>query len=264
MIDKLSNMLCLLVLATAFVVAGCQQEYRGQAAGFNPLADPNFVMPDYASGAIEATGGRQAWTKAEKLRVDGVVTFYQPDGSFCLTEQHYEIYPWSNSIRISAAEPQGKLIWELSEGMGQFSVLADAEQVCALPISLSERRFAEGILYITTAPARFLDKRFEFRKSPDPAKIQGCWYYPIELVSCEVTETVPIRFKVVFYQSSDSSLIDMIWYADFEREEFLMVRGYDYREVERGPVWLPAKIEIFKTDAQGVLQQRMVKIDFYE
>jgi len=41
----------------------------------------------------------------------------------------------------------------------------------------------------------------------------------------------------------------------------LAVRGYDYTVVEKGGVSIPARIEIFRTDARGNLQERLVKID---
>ncbi len=40
-----------------------------------------------------------------------------------------------------------------------------------------------------------------------------------------------------------------------------MVRGYDYSEIEKGTVRVPARIEIFRTDARGDSQERLVKID---
>ena len=40
-----------------------------------------------------------------------------------------------------------------------------------------------------------------------------------------------------------------------------MVHGYDYSEIEKGAVLVPTRIEIFRTDARGGSQQRLVKID---
>ncbi len=151
MIKRFSDMMCWLILAAAFVVTGCEQGHKEETSVYELLSDPNFVMPEYASGAIEATGGLEAWTKARKLELDCVVTLYKSDGSFYLTEQHHEIYsvqgpdfqPWLNSIRISAVEPKGKFVWQLSGEL--FSVLEGAEQVGALPI-MANRYFAEAIL----------------------------------------------------------------------------------------------------------------------
>ncbi len=272
-----------LVLIAAFVVAGCEQGQKEETSVYEVLLDPNFVMPEYASRAIEATGGLdqplrgaglEAWRNKKKLELDCVVTLYKPDGSFYLTEQHHEIYPPSNSVRISALEPQGKFVWQLSGGI--FTVLEGAEQVGALPIMAVNYYFAEAILDITTAPVRFLDKSFAFTKGTKPVKIEGQWYYPIErapplrgagrekiLADDLILADIPYWPKVVFCQNTGTARIDMLWFVGAGEEKFLAVRGYDYKEVEKGGILVPAKIEIFATDADGVLQERLVKIDYY-
>jgi hypothetical protein len=76
--------------------------------------------------------------------------------------------------------------------------------------------------------------------------------------------------KAVFYQDRDSSLVDMLLFADMTGEKFLAVRGYDYTEVvrmdsqgEKEGVRVPVRIEIFRTDTRGNLQERLVKIDYH-
>lgn len=254
-----------LVLVIAFVVTGCEQADKHAALVYKRFSDPNFVVPgSAASQAIEATGGPEAWAAVEKLEFQGVVTFYQPDDSgipntikdvwkpsFYLTEQHYEINPWSNLIRISTTEPQGKFVWQLSRG--KFSVLRGARQVNTLPVRVCERWFAEAILSLITAPVRLLDTEAGFTRSPTPVRIEGLWYHPIRQVGSDT----------VFYQSRDGFLIDMIQLADVSQQRYLAIRGYDYKEVQKGGILAPVKIEIFQADANGFLQQRLVKIDFY-
>jgi len=258
MINQFSKTIWL-VLVAAFVVAGCEQGQKEETSVYELLTDPNFVMPEYASRAIEATGGPEAWTKAKKLELDCVVTLYKPDGSFYLTEQHHEIHPWSSSIRISALEPQGKFVCQLSGGI--FTVLEGAEQVDALPIAIENHHFAEAILDITTAPVRFLDKSFAFTKGPQPVKIEGQWYYPVERERIFVG-ALPYWSKVVFYQNTGTSRVDMLWFVGAGEKKLLAVRGYDYKEVEKRGILVPAKVEIFRTDADGVLRERLVKIDY--
>ncbi len=282
MINWQSNIVCWLFLVVSVVVvgivAGCQQEYKQEPEAQIDVfvVEPNLVvesLPDYASRAIEATGGRQAWTEAKSLRLDCVVTFYKSDGSFYLTEQDYEIYPWSNSIRISATEPQGNFVWELSrgglEGGGSWHTGV------GFPVELcSKQYFAELILDITTAPVRFLDKSVVFTKGPKPVKKEGLWYYPIERSDLELYEIMKDGPKVIFYQNRSTFLVDMLWFAGVDSPVIaseaqpsvaipisLAVRGYDYRELEKGGVRVPTKIEIFRTDAVGVLRERLVKID---
>jgi hypothetical protein len=112
---------------------------------------------------------------------------------------------------------------------------------------------------MTTAPVRFLDKSVEFTRLSSPVKMEGLWYYPIERVS---SDDEPDLYKVVFYQNNDSSLVDMIRFVSVDGKNSLAVRGYDYRKVEKKQVLVPTKIEIFRIDAKGVLQERLVKIDF--
>ena len=276
MANRFSKVICWFVFVMVFVVAGCQRGYRKDVPAYeqvvdanlsidpNLLIDPNFIVPDYASRAIEATGGRQAWMRTKKLTIESRATFYHLDDSFYLTEQEYEIHPWSNAIQISGEEPQGRFVCRFSGGA--FSVLKGAERVDALPIAVLNRSFAEAILNITTAPVRFLDKSAEFTKELQPVKIMGQWYRPIRRTirpaSSEPGVPQLAKTKAVFYQNRDNSLIDLLWLGDVDGETFLTVRGYDYHEVEKNGVRLPAKIEIFITDASGASPRRLAKVDF--
>ncbi|MCX5637635.1 MAG: hypothetical protein NTX52_08085 [Planctomycetota bacterium] len=263
-----------LVLVTALVLTGCRQERKEgvDVLACGPDLQTLTVPPDYASGAIVAAGGLQEWVKTKKLELDGVVTLHQGDGSVYLTEQRYEIYPWSNSIRVWAVEPQGEFICELSQD--SFRVLAGAKIVDALPAQVSERDLADAILTITTASVRFLDGAAKFTKASEPAKMRGLWYYPIErayiiergTAASDERKDVGLSesywSKVIFYQDRDNFLVDMLWFADFKGKKFLAVYGYDYSQVQKKGVLLPAKIEIFKTDVRGALPQRVAQVNF--
>ena len=264
-----------LVLTTALIFAGCQRKYKQEVVEVlarGPDIETISVPPDYVVRAIEAAGGWNAWAQTKELQLDCVVTFYQPDGSFYLTEQHHVVYPWSNSIQISAREPKGKFVWQLSQGM--FDVLQDDGQSDALPVVIGSSHYAEMILSIITIPARFLDESAEFSKETTGLKIQGQWYYPITRRSRPVVgaELKPTRAlsKAVFYQDRDNSLVDMILFDYMGGGDFLAVRGYDYTEVvrmdsqeEKEGVRVPVGIEIFKADADGNLRERLVKIDYH-
>ena len=296
-----------LIVVTAFVVSGCQRRQKKEMSATEPNIEPLVFIADYASGAINATGGMDVWMKTEKSELDCVVTFFEPDDSLYLTEHHFEVYPWLNSIKISAREPLSKFVWQLSNG--QFSVLEGSEAVDVWdpalrepsPSPFSYRDYAEAVLSIITAPVRFLDESAVFIKEPGPVKMEGLWYYPIARTypaprpSSEEGRgtsyegragTQPYWSKVVFFQKKDNSLVDMVWLAATPDQvggegprsagtqksptlqsfgdgaKFLAVRGYDYKEVEKGGVLVPTKIEIFKTDARAVVAERLVKIDF--
>jgi hypothetical protein len=265
--NNFSKTICL-VLAGALILMGCQQKYEENVVDTldsGPDIQMTSVAPDYVVKAIEAVGGWNAWAGTKELQLDCVVTFYQSDGSFHLTEQHHVVYPWSNSVQISGQEPQGRFVWQLSQG--KFDVLQEGEQSDALPVVIGSNHFAEMILSIITIPARFLDESAEFSKETTGLKIQGQWYYPITRLSrpavgTELESEPPLVLsKAVFYQDRDSSLIDMLVFDFMSGGSNFAVRGYDYTKVEKNGVLVPAKIEIFRTDAIGSLQERLVKID---
>ena len=260
--NRISETICL-VLVAVFVLAGCrqQQEEDTDVLARSPEVEAISVPFDEAGRAIKATGGLNAWKETAKLQLDCVVTFYQPDGSFYLTEQHYEVNPWLNSIQISADESKGAFVWELSGG--RFNVLRGAGQIDALSNAVPSRCFAEVILNIITAPARFLDGSVEFNKQSNPVKIQGKWYYPIDRQNKDAAARTS---EAVFYQDRDSSLVDMIRLACSNTgaargKTIQYVRGYDYREVEKTGLLVPTRIEILETDARDRSQKRLVKID---
>jgi len=252
-----------------FVFTGCKGGYEQGELASKPEVESTVVTNTYAR-AIKATGGYEAWVTTTEMEFDSVVTFYESGGSLYLTGQHHEILPWANSIRISATEPparrdrrRGKealgaeVVWELREG--GFKVSKGREAAESLPVALSERAFAEAILYITTAPIRFLDKSVSFIEGAKAVKKEGLWYYPIERVSNDVRPYWP---KVVFYQNRESSLVDMIWFSIVSEGTFLSFRGFDYYEAEDTGVLVPTKVEISRTDSRGVVQERLVQIDF--
>ena len=261
-----------LIVLAVFAFVGCQQKSRQKQVVYEPLRDPNFVVPDYAMEVMDTTGGRTAWAKAKKLQLDCVLTVYTSDGSFYLTEQHHEISPWLASIWISAIEPEGKLIWQLSPD--GFS-----ESEAASGVDVSGLYFASAILDATTAPVRLLDSSATFVKGPETVKIEGRWYYPIRLTTAgklAAAHALGDVSSVVYYQDADSSLVDMFLLTYGNETNALAVRSYDYREVDDGGIRLPRKIEIFSANPEygkmrvvspgetgEFLKQRIATIDYY-
>jgi hypothetical protein len=276
------------LLALAFIGAGCQQ-VRSDKEDLLAV-EPNvaaLVLPgDYATDAIKATGGLDAWTKTIKTELDGVVTFYQQDGSLYLTEHHFEVYPWSNSIRISAQEPQANFIWQLTAGQ---SLVTESQSQAIKNDTLSVRDYTEAVLMILTAPVRFFDTDVGFVKSPALIRKEGLRYYQIEQMPLmkpitvlrqtqdgeqsrivqtkgkpeeERVEYKPYWSKVVLFQNENSGLVDMIWLAIPEQDKFLAVRGYDYKAIRQDGILVPSKIEIYRADNEGFIKERLVKIDF--
>jgi len=253
-----------LVLAGVLILAGCEQKQQEEVAVLDIAPDSAILSApsDYAADAIKAAGGVDAWSKTRELNLDCVVAFYQADGSSYLTEQHYDIYPWSNSIKISGREPQGEYSWQLSKG--QLESLTGDDSIEYLPAAVGKRCMADMILNMVTVPARFLDQSVEFDRQSDATKLQGRWYYAIDRRSkagfgIGFVEQQP---KAIFYQDREKAVVDMIRIVCGEGQRFLIVRGYDYVEVEEDGIVLPVRIEIFNGDAAGNQKDRLVRIDF--
>jgi hypothetical protein len=275
-LNRFSVVICGLLLLTA-----CQQQPTTDPLAYGPdvntlvvtdlSADLSGVAQaksealakadDFIAKAIAVTGGYEAWINAKKLELDCVVTFYEPTrllvedksgGGFYLTQQHHEVYPWSNSVRISAIEPQGKFVSLLSQDN-----FTSAQGQARYDI----RNLVYAVRAIMTAPVRLLDKSVEFSKPSEPVKIQGLWYYPIQC-SSPVSRIAPDGTReVVFYQNRDTALIDIVSFVG--EKESLLVRGYDYRQVKETGVLLPTRIEVFAATPAGVIQHRLLKIDYY-
>jgi hypothetical protein len=249
MLNRFLFIICGLALLT-----GCRQQPTGDPLAYGPDVNTIVVADGFISRAIAASGGYEAWINTKKLELDCVVTFYNSDGSFYLTQQHHEIYPWSNSMRISAVEPQGKFTWLLSKD--SFS----AESPARPQIQYDIRNAIYAVRDITMAPVRFLDKSAEFSRRSEPVKIQGLWYYPIRCSRVRSGE----RRETVFYQSRDTSLVDIIRFASPVGMKSMMVRGYDYRKVKKADLLLPTRIEAFETNPTGVIQKRLLKIEYHD
>ena len=249
--NRLIESVCVILVA-GLMLGGCKAQQKqdvivlAQGPDLGGLSAPS----EYATAAIDAAGGLDAWTRTRQLEFDCVVTFFRLDGTFYLTEQSFKVYPWSNSLEISANEPQGAFAWRLSKG--QFEVLQGGDCVKDLPMPVASRCFAEAILEIITAPARLRDDSAEFAREDAAVKIHGQWYHPIN-------RRAPT--KAVFYQDRDNSVVDMIQLACKAGNKTLTVRGYDYKKVEKGGPAVPTKIEIFNGSGGADAQERLVKID---
>ena len=249
----LVKIVCNLVVLTALLMVGCRQrDEQLVVLAVGPGVDDIVPSNTYAPKAIEATGGYPAWINTKKFEFDSIVTFYNPDNTFYLTEQHYEIFPWSNAVRVSASEPQGDLVWLLHT---ETFTLESTPPSKPLPYDIQDTIYA--VRDIILAPIHLLDRSADFTKNPRPTKIDGLWYYPIEQTG---NIPNPAWTRKVFYQNKADRIVDRLWFADFEKNTFLAVRGYDYRETEKNGVYFPARVEIFKTDSDGILRQRLGKL----
>ena len=248
-----SWMICLTLVIT-IALTGCRRMYQTETDTMSETGIETISIPSGSEAqTLEASGGTDAWIKTKQLRLNCVVAFYQPDDSYYLTEQLYDIYPWSKSIRISFVVPKGKFVWQLTDG--RFAAMAGGDRFDGFPAALEARSLAELVLDIIIAPVYFLDSSVVFSSETVPVRIQGQWYQPMSEMN--MFEILP---EVYFYQNMGNYRIDTIYYPVMSRSKSLMVRGYEYKPVEKNGVLVPTDIEIYNTDIEGQPTKRLVRI----
>jgi len=258
----------------ALIMTGC-----GRQVAEAPQGDANLLAtgpddkalvtpPDYVAAALEASGGLSVWRQQTKLHASGVVKLYRPDGSFYLTEHDIEIYPWSNAIRIDANEPQARFVWQLAEG--RYQVLEGKAPQDVSPLAGSYRAYADAVLQIVSAPVRLLDEAVELYREPTPMRIEGQWYQRITAkfspVNASAMQAQSASAETgwtdgIYFLNRGAGLVDMIWLGNAARQEYLLVRGFDYSAETEGKLRVPSKIEIFCADAEGNARERFAQVD---
>jgi len=264
--DRLKGLFVGLAVCVSGLVGGCDGWYGVEREGVLARGAefaPDFVMPAYAAEAFEAAGGQEQWKDTKKLSGEAVVWFYETDGSFYVTQQEYEIYPWSRAIRIRGREPAGGYVWSFSPR--GWKVLEGSSEIPGVTERLCGCSVAEFILTITTAPVGLTVSSNEISVCSEPVQVDGLWYDSIERTVAggtgEGAMVCPAWSQVTYHQSRASRLVDLVWFEPAEGEGFFAVRGYEYRRLANGDVVLPGRIEIFRSDRRGLLQERLVEIE---
>jgi len=274
MITRVTRRAVLIALAT-LVLAGCGRQAQDSSQDLDLLATgPDQTAlpaaPPEVVAAMNAAGGQATWMQSKRLTFDAVVTAYQPDGGYYLTEHKFDVCPWGDAIQVSAREPQMGLTCSIVQG--QYRMEGESKMDVS-PLSVCYRDYAEAVLQITTAPARMLRDNATLLRKPVPIMISGAWYYPIEakfeatkivskgITQEKVTVVEPYWTQGVYYQNQNGSLVDIIWLANPAAQKFLAVRGYNYARIGKDGMLAPTKIEIFQSDAEGIQGQRLALID---
>jgi hypothetical protein len=266
-----------LIALAALTLTGCgRQVAQDPLAGLDLLAtgpDQTTLTtpPPHVTAAMDATGGVAAWTQAKRLTFEAVISAYQPEGGFYLTEHKFDMCPWGNAVQVSAQEPQTGLTCRIMDG--QYSLLNGQGKADTSPLSAWYRDYAEAVFLITTAPVRMLDSNTTLLRKPMPVMLSGAWYYPIEakfeakqivskgLGRDKITVIQPYWTQGVYYQNQNGSRVDIIWLGNPTTQKFLIVRGYNYAPIVKDGVLVPTKVEVFQSDAEAVQGQRLALID---
>ncbi len=227
---------------------GCANKYTQRSLAISPEAANIAAIPAYAEKVIEVTGGLDRWVEVKELQIEAIVTLYRPDGSTYLTEHRYEVYPWSDSVRVTTREPSGTFSWLLSRGEVVEYNAPDANGPAdPLNANVPAKEFSELVLDISTAGVRFLDSAAGFEVNPEPVKIDTQWYYAISRAPAQEGAAVE---NVTFYQNLTGGAVDAVE-APAEGD-FYLARSYNYgrrstahedRDIQdRCPAGIPAQI----------------------
>jgi hypothetical protein len=238
--------LYLLVLAIAFL-PGCHKTAK-KITPEKPSEPIVVVVPEYLKPSVEAAGGQNAWAETQVITGDCVVRIFSDSNSY-VTQLKIAVYPWSDTIRIAAFEPQGKFVWELFRDnyrliQGQWSW---ANQ---MPVVLRDRFTTEALWSLLAPPARLATSALDRDKPAQPVLIDGLWYYPIRITGPRV-----------YYLNRSSNMVTMCLIPTADNR-FILARGYNYRSVVDTMINLPYKIEIFESDSLGTPRKLLISYDF--
>lgn len=278
--SKTARTCAVLIGVAVLTLTGCGRQVAQSSSGSDG-ADTLAVSPDrealaravpedYVVSILDASGGISAWVENKRLHAVGVVKLYTPENGFYLTEHDFEVYPWSDAIRISASEPRGKFTWKMVAG--QYEMVQGSTGADVSPLSGSYAGYADAFLQIVTAPVRLLDSGNQLRHEPVPFRMDGQWYEKIEVKfgpsALEVQGAEggskmsdPYWTDGIYYLRRGGALVDMIWLGNASRQEYLTVRGYNYSDVETTGIRVPSKVEIFRAGPDGTIQDRLAQID---
>jgi hypothetical protein len=265
------------MLVTALTLTGCgRQMASSPSADADPLAtipdrESIAVRADYVTASVDAAGGLSAWMKCTALTGESVVTIYESDGSFYLTEHAFRVYPWSDAVRVVAREPRGRFVWLI---VGEQYTRVEGEPGLDVSgLQISSREYAEAVLQIVTAPARLFERGVKITRKPRSVRIRGQRYilmqarYPSRQVVFEsdgeeTSVTIePYWTEGVYYQNQQSFLVDMIWLANPAKQRYLLARGYDYTPMTEEGALIPTKVEIFESNPDAAIGPRVAQID---
>ncbi len=188
------------------------------------------------------------------ISADCIVTFYGPESGKYLSRQQHKICPAPGSIVISADEPQGRLVVQLSEK--GFEVSTRQINPNEFSKTMQHPNIAECLLTSILAATGFIDEAGAVELAP--TRIQGQWYNPIELSPLE-----PPRPARTIFKNNDTFLTDLVHIKDPASGAILIARSYNYRWFEEIGRSIPMKIDISTTSPNAKTAQLLLQINYH-
>jgi len=272
-------------------IGGCgRPQQQVQKLGSSPALESVSLRDSHIEQALKAAGGLDKWVKTRQISLNAVVSLYKDDGSFYLTRQHYDVYPWSQAVRIIGGEPTGRYKWLLRDEDFELSGDVQGQQgsdksekrpyvAADLLFGLAPSEFAQSLLLVMTAPAHLLGRQMnvaaekaDLHRQPKvvrlqwsgPVKVAGRMYYRTSLTRTDTAQGKMVSVtgirRVVFYQNAETDFLDRIWFVGDGSGTSFAVWGYDYRELEMSGIYVPSKINVYKTNLKGIPQEQIVGI----
>jgi hypothetical protein len=260
-----------LIVLTSLMFTGCgRQVSRKSAPDLNLLATgpARQALPTphpFVAAALDASGGLPAWEQSKRIEFRATVTACERESCFYLTKHDFVLCPWSDAIQVTAHEPRADFTWQVVRG--QYHAPQTDPNLDVSPLRGLSCDYADAVLQIATAPVRMLESDGSLTSRPAPAQITGQWYLPIDAdfhgqtTDPKVKAAEPYWTQGTYFQSQDDSLVDMVWLANPVTGKFVIVRGYDYAKDAASGVLIPAKVEVFQSDAEANLGPRVALID---
>ena len=203
---------------------------------------------------IETTKFKPIPCEENIISADCIVTFYGPKSGKYLSRQHHEICPAPAGITISADEPQGRLVVQLSEK--GFELPTPRTNPNEFVNTMQHPNIAECLLTSILAGAGFIDATSGVELAP--TRIQGQWYKPTELTHLE-----PPRPSRTIFKNNDTNLTDLVHIKDPAAGATLIARSYNYRWFEKIGRHIPMKIDIYTTTPNAEIEQLLMQINYH-
>ncbi len=253
-----------LIVLIALALTGCGRKAARESApdlsllATGPQRQPLPTPRAFVSAALDATGGLAAWERCRQIEFHAAVTACERDGCYYLTEHDFVVWPWSDSVQVTAREPRANLTWQIVRG--RYHAARADPNTDVSPLRGLSREYADAVLQIATAPVRMLEDRVLLGPRPATVQIVGQWYLPIDAKFKEQT-AAPDWTQGIYFQSVDRSVVDMIWLGNPVTHKFIIARGYDYAPATNGGVLIPTKIEVFQSDPDADIGPRLALVD---
>ena len=240
---------------------GCQKQQEVVVKPFevSPSIKSDAGLPQAQLAMFENAGGLQNWLDINKLDARPVVTFFD-DGLHYITEQRHEIYPWANAINISADEPKGPVSWQLVRSLPTETFSWDADGT--MPSTIPLKVFAEAVLELTTSAVRIADPNVSLVQQGEPRRIEGRLYTEYqrtpEVTAKQANQWLPMKW----YQNAETGLFDMVIFTEAVSNGSITAKAFGLRKVENTAVFVPEKIEFYRTDPRGVILELLATVDY--